>query len=371
MLQDVLGIRLLLWTGSFVPTPRPEVMAALRSVTVTNDADSGDGFQLTFDVSRLLIGSYDVLASGAFDLMNRVWIAAVIGVVPQVLIDGIVTRHDVQASDEPGRSTLTVTGTDLTVKLDLEERNEPHSNQPDSVIVAKRLGSYGQLGLIPAVTATNRVPIETDVIPNQADTDLGFIRRAARRNGFVFYIEPKTLGVNVAYWGPVVRAGIPQPALTVGMGGKTNVDSLSFSNDSMAPIGASGAFVEPFTKTNIPIPSVPVPRIPPLAARPTPVMRTTLLRETAKQGADGTLLESLAAGSNAPDAVRGSGELDAARYGAVLRARQLVGVRGAGIDHDGLYYVRSVTHQIERGSYRQRFDLSREGTVSTVPLVPT
>ena len=75
--------------------------------------------------------------------------------------------------------------------------------------------------------------------------------------------------------------------------------------------------------------------------------------------------------SNTPDAVRGSGELDAARYGAVLRARQLVGVRGAGVDHDGLYYVRSVTHQIERGSYRQRFDLSREGTVSTVPLVPT
>ena len=42
MLSDLLGIRLLLWTGSFVPTPRPEVLSALRSVTVTNDSDTAD-----------------------------------------------------------------------------------------------------------------------------------------------------------------------------------------------------------------------------------------------------------------------------------------------------------------------------------------
>jgi hypothetical protein len=369
MLSDLLGIRLLLWTGSFVPTPRPEVLPALRSVTVTNDSDTADGFQLSFDVSRLPLGDYDLLAGGAFDLMNRVWIAVVIGVVPQLLIDGVVTRHDVQATDEPGRSVLTVTGSDLTVKLDLEERNEPHDNQPDSVIVMKRLGSYAQLGLIPAVTTTTDVPIETDRIPHQAETDLGFIRKAAARNGFVFYLEPKTLGVTVAYWGPQVRAGVPQPALTVGMGSKTNVDSLSFGNDALAPVGSSGTFVEPFSKMEITVPGMAPPRFPPLATRPTPAARTTLQRDVGKAGSSGTLQAILAESLNAPDAVRGQGQLDGARYGSVLRARHLVGVRGAGLDHDGLYYVRSVTHQLERGSYTQSFSLSREGTLPTVPAV--
>ena len=41
------------------------------------------------------------------------------------------------------------------------------------------------------------------------------------------------------------------------------------------------------------------------------------------------------------------------RYGRVLQARRLVGVRGAGMAFDGLYYVQSVTHTIKRGEYKQ------------------
>jgi hypothetical protein len=54
----------------------------------------------------------------------------------------------------------------------------------------------------------------------------------------------------------------------------------------------------------------------------------------------------------------------------VLKSRQLVGVRGAGLAFNGLYYVRSVTHQIKRGDYKQRFSLARNALVSTVPTVP-
>ncbi len=57
------------------------------------------------------------------------------------------------------------------------------------------------------------------------------------------------------------------------------------------------------------------------------------------------------------------------RYGNLLSARGLVGVRGAGMAFDGLYYVSSVTHQLKRGEYKQSFTLSRNGLVSTVPEV--
>jgi hypothetical protein len=46
-------------------------------------------------------------------------------------------------------------------------------------------------------------------------------------------------------------------------------------------------------------------------------------------------------------------------------------VRGAGLAYDGLYYVRSVTHDIRRGEYKQSFSLSRDGLISlTQQVIP-
>jgi len=56
-----------------------------------------------------------------------------------------------------------------------------------------------------------------------------------------------------------------------------------------------------------------------------------------------------------PKAVTCEGSLDVTRYGGVLNARGLVGVRGAGPAFDGLYYVKKVTHKIKRGEYKQDF----------------
>jgi hypothetical protein len=47
-----------------------------------------------------------------------------------------------------------------------------------------------------------------------------------------------------------------------------------------------------------------------------------------------------------------------------------VGVRGAGEAFNGLYYVKSVTHKISKGQYKQDFTLARNGLISTVPKVP-
>ena len=77
----------------------------------------------------------------------------------------------------------------------------------------------------------------------------------------------------------------------------------------------------------------------------------------------------LAEASRSSDAVFGSGTLDVLRYGNILKARKLVGVRGAGIAFDGLYYVSKVTHNIKRGEYKQSFSLAREGLISLTPAV--
>jgi len=370
MLTSQLGIRLILLLGQSVPLPAPrDVLDALQSVTVTNDAQGGDGFQITFSLSKSQPTDYSLLQSGALAPSTRVIIGVLLGVTPEVLIDGIITHHQHAPSNEPGRSTLTVTGRDVSVMLDVEEKNEKHENQPDSIIVTKLIASYAKYGLVPMVTPTTDVPIILQRIPRQQESDGAFIRRMAQRNGFVFYIEPLTFGVNTAYWGKENRLGVPQPKLTLGHGASGNLKSLHFTQDAMAPVSATGTFVEPITKTAIPIPPLPSLRIPPLVLSPTPALRKVLLRDTANQNPAQAATSVIAAATNSPDSVTGEGEIDSVRYGNVLRARKLVNVRGAGLSYDGAYYVKRVTHTISRGDYKQSFSVSREGTGALLPVV--
>jgi hypothetical protein len=364
-----LGIRLVLWTGEAVPTPAPyEVIQALESAEVINDSETGDGFQLVFNMQKDRSLDYGLLNNSALGPGNRVIIGALMGALPEVLIDGIIEHHQVK-TDPATAATLTVTGKDVTSALDLEEKNEPYPNQPDFVIVTRLLLSYPQYGLVPDVRPTTDVPIMVDRIPRQQETDLAFIKRLAERNGFVFYTEPVTIGVNRAYFGPETRLSLPQPALTQNMGPADNVTSLSFSHDALEPVGTEGLFVEPFFKLSLPIPSLPSLKIPPLATSPTRPRRKKKTRNTANQNPAKAATTAVAEATNVADAVTGEGELDAARYGRVLRARRVVGVRGAGLSYDGFWYVRGVTHQIGPGKYTQRFRISREGTGTSTPVV--
>ncbi|MGH2674148.1 MAG: phage late control D family protein [Actinomycetota bacterium] len=369
MLIGTLGIRLVLLLGKVLPLPPPPGLAvALKEATVTNDADGPDGFQLTFSLGKDLL-DYGLVSGGSLDPMTRVVLGVLMGISPEILIDGVVTHHQLAPGDEPGTATLTVTGRDLTQVMDLEERNDTYENQPDYVIVTRIIGQYARYGLLPRPTPTTDVPIELQRVPRQHETDLAFIRRLAQQNGFVFYVEPVSLGVNQAYWGPEIRAGVPQPALSVDMGPATNVRSLRFSNDALASVGASGTFVEPFLKLPIPIPQLPSLRLPPLARSPATPHRTVLLRDTANENPARAAVAGVATTSRAPEPVTADGDLDAVRYGHVLRARRPVGVRGVGATYDGNYFVRRVTHAIGRGRYTQSFSLSREGTGALLPVV--
>lgn len=362
------SVRVLIWTGTIPTPPSPAVAEALRSVQVTSDARQGDVFQLTFAVAKGVF-DFDLLDTGAMSPMTRVVVAAVFGVVPEVLIDGLVTHVQLAPGDQPGESSLTVTGKDLSLAMDLEERNAEYPNQPDFVIFSQLVARYAQYGLIPNPTPTSDVPIMLDRVPRQAETDLRFIQRMATRNGYVFYIEPVTIGVNRAYFGPEVRAGFPQSALTLNMGAHSNVDRIDFQTDAMAPEGTSGSFIEPFTKMALPIPTLPSLKLPPLSLMPAPPLRKKLFRSTANESFSRVAVSAVAAATNSPDAVRATTEVDAARYGGVIRSRGVIGVRGVGFQHDGLYYVQSVTHSISQGAYRQRVSMSREGTGPLLPVV--
>jgi hypothetical protein len=356
-----------------VPVPQP-ITDALLSAQVTVTAGQRSGFQLGFDLARNGLINTTLLPTGFFDPKTRVILVVTVRGTPTVLMDGVIIRQEVGISNLAGQSTLTVTGEDLTVLMDLEDRpGESFPSMPRAAQVALITTRYAQYGITPLVIPElfPDTPMPTQRIDFQKGTDLGYLAQLAQANGYVCYLDPGPMpGMSKLYWGPEVRLGVPQHALNVNMDDLSNVDQLTFSFDGSAREDPQTRIQIPATHVSavLPVPEVSVLR-PPLARRPAPALKKTVIDDSAKKDAAQALAEALAKAAESADAISGSGQLDVLRYGYVLRPRELVGVRGAGITYDGNYYVKSVTHNLKRGSYTQNFTLNREGLVSLTPAV--
>lgn len=361
MLKSTSAMHLLLKIGPNIAQPAPyEVTTALTHVEVTDNADERDGFQMTLTVSKGKTSDYNLLQNGMFDPGRRVKIGVRFNGMTEVLIDGVITHHQFAPSNEPGTFTLTVTGEDISLKFDLEEKNLSYSQMSDSDIVEQVLNRYSDLGLNVDIDKTNDTPHENQRVTRQASTDLEFIKMLAKRNGFVFYLDPDTFDSSRVHWGEEDRKDVPQPALTMNMGSATNITSLSFSHNALTPVDVKGTYIDPDSK-QINAVSPQSSNLKPLVQRTTPHMRTVLLRNSGQRTPTQAALAADALAIDNPKSVTGEGQLDTAFYGHILRAGELVGVRGVGASYNGNYYVRRVTHTIERGSYTQSFSLSREG----------
>ncbi len=372
------GVNIQLYIGPAVPIPVPrEVIDALQQVQVqVNGGDTQSGFELTFTLSkRSPLHTLFLLSGGSSIPIMRVVIVAVMGANAEVLMDGMMTNHEVRPGSGGGNATLVVKGKDLTALMDyIELDGIPYPAMPPVVRVLAVLAKYAAFGVIPITipSVVTDIPIPIERIPRQQGTDYAYVRRLAREAGYVFYLDPGPLpGTSRAYWGPEIKVGPAQPALNTDMDAHTNVESLSFNFDKEAKEMPVVFIQNQATKVPIPIPIPDItPLNPPLGAVPPLPPKIKFLNDTAKQSPLSAVLTGLAYASQHADAVSGTGTLNVVRYGRVLKARQLVGVRGAGAAFDGLYYVKNVNHTIKRGEYKQNFTLVRNGLLSTVPRVP-
>lgn len=370
------GFYLTLMMGGFNADPVPQpVIDALMDVQVSSSVGSQGGFQMKFTLGKNS-SVQRMLNSGYFDPRTRVIIAVTVNGSTEVLMDGVITKQDVTPAIAAGKSTLTVTGLDLTVLMDfIDFTGIPYPALPEFVIVEAILAKYAVLGVIPLAIPASIPKFENPLhrFVKQDGTDYSYVSTLARNVGAVFYLDPGPKpGRSLAYWGPDISKmfGGPQPALSINLDASTNIDALSFSYDGTPATQYVVTIIEEHTQIPIPI---PVPNITllknPLAAQLPPVMKVAQLRPIASEDPAGAALAALGTLFSTPDAITGQGQLDVLRYGHVFKARQLAAVRGAGQYYDGKYYVKSVTHSIKRGEYKQSFTLARGGVVSSISTV--
>jgi hypothetical protein len=293
-----------------------------------------------------------------------------------VLMDGVITKQDVTPSSEPGKSVLTVTGLDISALMDfIDLTGIPYPALPNFLIVNIVLAKYLMFGCVPVVLPdlVNLIRNPLDRFPKQQGTDYRYVMSLAQRSGYVFYIDPgPEPGMSLAYWGPEFGGFLPtQPALSINMDAATNVESLNFSYNGLAAHQYIATIIEENSKfpIPIPIPSIDLFKASLSAKAPTPLKSRVISDLGSKSFGEAALLV-IGALMASDDAISGSGSLDVLRYGHVLKARRKVAVRGAGDYYDGLYNVKSVTHTLKRGEYKQNFTLVRGGVKSSVSTVP-
>lgn len=354
------------------PVP-PEVAEALLTAQITSTAGERSGFQIAFDLTKRGAITERLLPEGYFDPKTRLVISVSVRGTASVLFDGLIVRHEVGASNQPGQTTLTVTGEDLTLLMDLEERTDRYPNLRPAQRVDRVLAKYTDYGIAPHIVQEQiqQPPHEQLRVMYQTGTDLQFVSDLARANGYTFYLDPGPVpGRSTAYWGPEKRIGERQHALNVNMDADSTVDQLTFAYDGTAREEPQARVQDPATRTSTVLPQPDIgPLRPPLAKRATPALKRRTLSGTAKKETGQAVAELLARAATSADAISGSGSLDVNRHGYLLRPRELVGVRGAGVTYDGDYYVKSVTHNLRPGSYQQNFTLTREGLISLTDRV--
>ena len=371
------GFNLTLMIGPVVPLPvSQEVLDALTSVSVTINSDSVSVFQLEFTLSnRSPLQTIFLLAGGASIPLVRVLIIVTVGGQAEVLMDGVMTNHEIRPGADASHSVLTITGEDLSKVMDyFDFSGIPYPAMPNEARVALIIAKYAFLGIVPLVIPSILIdiPIPTERIPEQKGKDLAYIKSMADEVGYVFYVEPgPEPGMSIAYWGPEIKVGVPQKALSINMDAATNIESVSCSFNSQSRVIPYVLVQIPLTHVSIPIPIPDItPLNPPLGLIPPIPLNFEPVENSAKYSPIRAAVIGLTKAARSSEAASASGTLNVARYGAVLKARRLVGLRGVGEAFDGLYYVKNVKSSIKRGEFKQDFTLTRNGLISTLPEVP-
>ena len=401
------------------PDPPPKategLFRALRRIEVTQTNSVPWGFQITFAAMRYdpsyNTGESDesrtewpLLSDDTLAPFNRAQVLVQIDDGdPQVLIDGFITRQEVNVDSE-GASSIVLTGEDVSVKMDLFEISAEFKEKTTSAVVKEILSKYSSLGITADVTAPDGESAPTDYVPQQNCTDRFYLQLLAAQNGFEFYVQPGAeAGQNSAYWGPPVANKSPLPEtqtpLVTQMGQRSNLLSLSSTYDALAPtltygkvldlskypgestaVAIGSATQKPDLSTDGAIPATPAGSG--LAQDPTSF--SSDLKQLAVRGRianypgypllDATALAQAKTNLSVTGVVAVHGELETERYGALLIAPGLVDILGIGTKYGGTFVVQEVTHRIDFAAdgagYRQKFVLTRGGLGYKAPPAP-
>jgi Phage tail baseplate hub (GPD) len=348
-------------------TPVPQTFySGLESLEVEESCEGPDLLVLRVPVNRTSAGDLQYVGDGTFEPYTGIsMVVTPSGQSAQCVFDGYVLSWQLHLDRTSSSSTLDVAAQDASWLMNIDDTVKEWSGQTDGQVANTIFNSYG---FTPADANTDDDSPTHDPEGHtlfQRATDLQFLKGLARRAGKICRVAcTDTAGQRTGYF---IRASVDaQPAATISLVDpvKWTVDTLDFDWDVMRPSQVDASQVDltqasdDGTETDTDTSGLTTQATRDL---PTYTGRTSTLLLTTPADVPELPQRTAAVLTESGFFTRCTGEADADRLGAVLRAGDVVTIAGAGAIHSGNWLVWAVRHKFELDSYKMRFTLVRNG----------
>jgi hypothetical protein len=340
--------------------------SAIESLEVEESCEGPDLLVLRVPVNRTSAGDLDYVGDGTFEPYTGItMVVTPTGQSAQCVFDGYVLSWQLHLDRTSSSSSMDVAAQDASWLMNIDDTAKEWPGQTDGQVANAIFGSYG---FTPADANTDDDSPAHDPDGHtlfQRATDLQFLQGLARRAGKICRVAcTDTPGQRTGYF---IRPSVDaQPAATISLTDPTSwtVDTLDFDWDVMRPSQVDASQVDltqaadDGTETDTGTSGLTT-----LAARdlPTYTGRSSTLLLTTPADVDELPQRTAAVLTESGFFTRCTGEADAERLGAVLRAGDVVTIAGAGAIHSGNWLVWTVRHHFAVDTFKMQFTLVRNG----------
>jgi len=340
-------------TISIEDEPAPDLFLTLLELEVEEDHRLASVFRIKLAISREDDGLWKMLDDERIKLWNKVAISVTID-EERELMRGYITHIKPHIEPDENGSTLEIIGMDDTCLMSLEEKIKDWPNKSDSDVAREIINNYN---LSPEIEDTGIVHDEAVSTIMQRETDIQFLKRLARRNGYECFVKE-----GKGYFRKPELSGEPQPVLAAHFGAETNLMKFEATVNALGPAAVEMHQIDTIAK-EIKDAVVEAAEEPPLGrdagpALPVPqsIVPRLFVKHAVTTGQQEMEALSKALFDEAQWFIEARGELETVCYGAVLEARKLVPIKGVGELFSGHYYVTKVRHLFKPDEYRQQFE---------------
>ena len=298
-----------------------------------------------------------ILSDPRFDPGSEIQVFAIVDQAAHCLVRGPVCGQQASLAHGGAGSYVDVVGGDASITMNRKIRSHGWIGR-DSDAVRAIVGDYP--GVAADIQDTPASHEEVGHTLNQFDTDLRFIQRLARRNGFVFWLDANAQGKLTAHFKRLALDGAPVAKLTLNLD-PPMIKQLELAWDVERPTSAQGMQVRLSDKTDLDgaVPRSPLPALAALALAD--IVRDVRDTHVAPPADDAGDLRARGEGAliDAGWFITARGEAQQEAVGAILRSCTVIDLQGVGKRHSGKWLVAGVRHTLDASTHRMEFELLR------------
>ena len=335
----------------------PDLFLSLLEMEIDEDHRMASSFRIKVSISRQNDGVWTLLEDERLKLWAKIKISVTLADEETEIITGYVTQINPHIAVEESGSYVEIWGMDASCLMSLEEKARAWPNMSDSDVASQIFTEYN---LAPEVEDTGVVHDETIGTIIQRDTDIRFLQRLARRNGYECFVNGET-----GFFRKPVLDAEPLPYLAAHFGAETNLISFEAKLNSLRPTKVEMHQLDIVEKETLDATAD--------AGEQTSLGRDRAESVAAPNGVVPRVFVRQAVTVNQPEMdnfcraifdesewlIEANGELNSSQYGGLLRAKSLVPIKGVGELFSGTYYITNVKHSFHSETYTQHFRAKR------------